>query len=80
MKPTDIIQNEPIAAIATPLGEGGISVIRVSGKDAISKVSTIFRGKNLADVRTHTVHFGHVVREGNKIDEVLATVFRSPKS
>jgi tRNA modification GTPase len=80
MKPTDIIQNEPIAAIATPLGEGGISVIRVSGKDTISKVSTIFRGTNLADVPTHTVHFGHIVRDGNKIDEVLATVFRSPKS
>jgi tRNA modification GTPase len=80
MPSSDIIEREPIAAIATPVGEGGISLIRVSGKDAISKVSTIFRGKNLADVPTHTVHFGHIIRDGNKIDEVLATVFRSPKS
>lgn len=78
--PSDIIHKEPIAAIATPVGEGGISVIRVSGRDAIKNVSTIFRGKSLMDVDTHTVHFGHIVRNGQKIDEVLATVFRSPRS
>jgi tRNA modification GTPase len=75
-----LYQSDPIAAIATPVGEGGIAVIRVSGKDAIAKVGTIFRGKNLAEVDSHTVHFGHITKDGRKIDEVLATVFRSPKS
>lgn len=78
--PTDIIHKEPIAAIATPVGEGGISVIRVSGRDAIEKVSTIFRGKKLADAASHTVHFGHIIKNDQKIDEVLTTVFRSPRS
>jgi tRNA modification GTPase len=80
MNTSNILQSEPIAAIATPVGEGGIAVIRVSGKGAIEKVSTIFRGKNLSSVDTHTVHFGHIFSNEKTIDEVLATVFRSPKS
>ncbi len=71
----------PIAAIATPVGEGGIAVIRVSGRDAIKKVGNCFNGKNLNDAPTHTVHFGRIVkRNGQVLDEVLATVFRTPKS
>jgi tRNA modification GTPase len=77
---SDIIHKEPIAAIATPVGEGGISVIRVSGRNAIENVSTIFRGKKLTDAASHTVHFGHIIKNNQKIDEVLATVFRSPRS
>ena len=74
-------QHPPIAAIATPVGEGGIAVIRVSGKGAISKVTQCFRGKNLADVESHTVHFGKIVKKDSRVvDEVLATVFHSPKS
>ena len=80
MQHSPLNQLEPVAAIATPIGEGGIAVIRVSGRDAITKVSTIFRGKNLESVPTHTVHFGHIIRDGRKIDEVVATIFRSPKS
>lgn len=80
MSKNDIIQRDPIAAIATPVGEGGIAVIRVSGDEAIDKVATIFRGKDLKSAQTHTVHFGHLVRNGKKIDEVVATIFRSPKS
>jgi len=80
MNNSEILHSEPIAAIATPVGEGGIAVIRVSGKQAIEKISTIFRGKNLSHVESHTVHFGHIISSGKKIDEVLATVFRSPKS
>lgn len=74
-------QEHPIAAIATPVGEGGIAVIRASGREAIEKVSQCFKGKNLADVDSHTVHFGKIINKtGNVVDEVLATVFRSPKS
>ena len=78
---TEIIQHPPIAAIATPVGEGGIAVIRVSGQDAIKKVNDCFDGKNLTDVTSHTVHFGKIFRKnGSVVDEVLATVFKSPKS
>ena len=75
-----ITQKEPIAAIATPVGEGGIAVIRVSGKNSIELVDSIFRGKDLADVSSHTVHFGKILNQNRVVDEVLATVFRSPKS
>jgi tRNA modification GTPase len=80
MSEQSILQRDPIAAIATPVGEGGIAVIRVSGEKAIDKVATIFRGRDLNLVSSHTVHFGHLVRNGKKIDEIVATIFRSPKS
>ncbi len=76
-----IDQKPSIAAIATPVGEGGIAVIRISGKDAINKVNEAFSGKNLSEVESHTVHFGKIVDDKNlPVDEVLATVFKSPKS
>ena len=77
----ELTQQQPIAAIATPVGEGGIAVIRVSGRDAIKKVNSCFKGKDLKTVTTHTVHFGKIIKkDGRVVDEVLATVFRSPKS
>lgn len=77
----EIKQEHPIAAIATPVGEGGIAVIRISGKDAIEKISQCFKGANLSEVDSHTVHFGKIInKKGNVVDEVLATVFQSPKS
>jgi len=78
---SDINQQQPIAAIATPVGEGGIAVIRVSGKGAMDKVEGCFKGKDLTLAETHTVHFGKIIKkDGRVVDEVLATVFRSPKS
>lgn len=77
----DIQQHPPIAAIATPVGEGGIAVIRVSGRDAIRKVQGCFRGKKLTEQESHTVHFGKIVRDsGDVVDEVLVTIFCSPHS
>ncbi len=76
-----INQKEPIAAIATPVGEGGIAVIRVSGKNAIAKVNEAFSGKDLTEQESHTVHFGNIIdQDDNVVDEVLATLFHSPKS
>ncbi len=77
-----IIEQKPaIGAIATPIGEGGIAVIRISGKEAIEKVNTIFSGKDLSMVQPYTVHFGKIINQENiLVDEVLATVFKSPKS
>lgn len=78
---TSVTQNTPIAAIATPIGEGGIAVIRVSGKNAISIVNTAFTGKDLTRQPSHTVHFGKLKdAKGIIVDEVLITVFKSPKS
>ena len=78
---SQINQQPPIAAIATPVGEGGIAVIRVSGKGAFEKVKGCFRGKDLTNAESHTVHFGKIIKkDGRVVDEVLATVFRSPKS
>lgn len=80
-KETEINQKEPIAAIATPVGEGGIAVIRVSGKDAIANVNPAFQGKDLTGLPSHTVHFGNIIdNEGKVVDEVLVTLFHSPKS
>lgn len=78
---TDITQKPPIAAIATPVGEGGIAVIRVSGQDAISTVDQAFKGKDLTKQESHTVHFGKIMNKGGfPVDEVLITLFRSPRS
>jgi tRNA modification GTPase len=78
---THIEQKPPIAAIATAIGEGGIAVIRISGEGAIEKADECFRGKSLASAESHTVHFGKIIRKnGDVADEVLAMVFRSPKS
>ena len=71
-----------IAAISTPIGSGGIAVIRISGSDAIKIADTVFYGKDkLSDVPTHTVHYGFIKdKNGKKIDEVLITVMRAPKT
>ncbi|SOE22878.1 tRNA modification GTPase trmE [Spirosomataceae bacterium TFI 002] len=75
-----IIENEPICALATAQGVGAIAVIRVSGEKCIELVDRIFKGKKLTNVASHTVHFG-LIMEGEKlVDEVLATVFKNPKS
>ncbi len=74
-----------IAAIATPLGEGGLAVIRISGPDAVGVAERIFVPAGRRTVRpgaaaSHTVHYGHIVRDGRCIDEVLITVLRAPRT
>jgi tRNA modification GTPase len=75
-----MLPSSPIAAIATPPGEGGIAVIRASGKGVVALVDTIFRGKKLEDQPSHTAHFGRIERNGEIVDEVVATIFRAPRS
>lgn len=73
--------NDTIAAISTPPGLGAISIVRLSGSDAISAVMEIFQGADLNKVPTHTIHYGHLVdHDGQVIDEVMATVMRAPKT
>ncbi|CCH54166.1 tRNA modification GTPase TrmE [Fibrisoma limi BUZ 3] len=75
------LQLEPIAALATAPGIGAIAVIRVSGEGAIEVTNRLFKGKDLTQQPSHTAHFGLLRNpDGSIIDEVLATVFRAPKS
>ena len=72
--------DDTICAISTALGVGAISIIRVSGSEAISKVANLFDGKNLNEVKSHTIHYGHIISNGEIIDEVLVTVLKAPKT
>lgn len=70
-----------IAGISTPLSNGGISIIRISGKDAIEIVDKIYSGKkSLKDVESHTVNYGYIKWEGNIIDEVIVLLFKAPRT
>ncbi len=72
--------NDTIAAISTSLGVGAISIVRVSGNEAISIVNKIFKGINLEEVPTHTIHYGHILDNDKIIDEVLVSIMKGPKS
>ena len=72
--------NDTIAAIATAQGIGAISIIRVSGEEAIFIVQKIFSNQKLENAETHTIHYGFIKEEDKKIDEVLVCVMRAPKS
>ena len=72
--------DDTICAISTALGVGGISIIRVSGADAIGVVSNIFKGKNLNKVNSHTINYGQIYYKDEIIDEVLVSVMRAPKT
>lgn len=74
---------DTIAAISTPLGEGGIAIIRVSGDEAIQEVERIFRSKTkLSEMASHTIQYGYIVDPDTKerIEEVLVTLMRGPRS
>ncbi len=75
-------ENDTIAAISTPIGEGGIAVIRISGRASIGIADQLFYGKRkISECISHTVHFGKLQsRDGKIIDEVVTTLFRSPNS
>ena len=72
--------SDTIAQISTAVGQGAISIVRLSGNDSIKIVNKVFRGSNLEKVESHTVHYGHIVYKKTTIDEVLVTVFRSPRT
>jgi len=74
---------DTIAAIATPAGQGGIGIVRISGPQAIAVTDAILRlgsGKRLAECKSYSVHHGLVLQKDDIIDEVLVTLMRSPKS
>ena len=71
---------DTIVAISTKLGVGAISIVRVSGDNAISLVNKVFRGKDLTKVKTHTINYGFINNGKEDLDEVLVTVMRAPKT
>lgn len=73
---------DTIAAISTPIGEGGISIVRLSGENAVEIANRIFKGKDLSKVPSHTINYGHIVdpSTGKVIDEVMVSVMLAPKT
>ncbi|MCF7924922.1 MAG: tRNA uridine-5-carboxymethylaminomethyl(34) synthesis GTPase MnmE [Candidatus Izimaplasma sp.] len=74
------MNNETIVAISTAVGESAISIVRLSGDNAIALVNKVFDGPNLENVPGNTIHYGHLVDENQPIDEVMVSIFRNPKS
>lgn len=78
----NLINEDTIAAIATPNGTGAISIIRVSGSDSFDAVDKIFTGKEkIRNSPSHSVHYGKIIdSSGNLVDDVLVSVFKNPHS
>src|SRR3989442_1110 len=73
---------DTIAAISTPLGEGGIAIVRLSGPRAVEIADAIFvstRGKP-SSFPTHTIHFGSIGHNGDRLDQVMLSVMRAPRT
>lgn len=79
------LPDDTIAAISTPLGEGGIGIVRLSGPQALEIVEGVFhspRGISLKEVPTHTIHYGFIIDPATetRVDEVLVSVMRAPRT
>lgn len=72
--------NDTICAISTSQGIGAISIVRVSGEEAIEIVNKVFKGKDLTKVDSHTINYGHVMDHNEIIDEVLVSVMKAPRT
>jgi tRNA modification GTPase len=80
-----VIDEDTIAAIATPLGEGGLAVVRLSGPQALTVAGRCFKpvgaaSKPTAEAPTHTLHYGWILRQAQRVDEVLLAVMRAPRT
>ncbi len=79
------MEMDTIAAISTPMGEGAIAIVRLSGTEAIAIAGRVFKsgsGKALEEAATHTIHYGHLVdpKSGQVVEEVMLTVMQGPKT
>jgi tRNA modification GTPase len=75
--------DETIAAVSTPIGEGGIGIVRLSGPEAIAVADRLFRSASrcpLMDAPTHTIHYGTIISGDRHLDEVLVSVMRAPRT
>ncbi|MGE0002989.1 MAG: GTPase, partial [Candidatus Izemoplasmatales bacterium] len=71
---------EPIVSISTKLGESAVNIVRISGEGSFDIVSKVWKGPRIQDAFTHTVLYGHIVDHEETIDEVMVSIFRSPRS
>lgn len=73
---------DTIAAISTPMGEGAISIVRLSGDQAINVANNIFLRRNLKEVDSHTIHYGKIIDPNSNeiVEEVMVSVMRAPKT
>ncbi len=71
---------DTIAAISTPLGEGAIGIVRLSGRQAVAIAKSVLKGKDLETVPSHTINYGHIIENDEIIDEVMVSVMRAPKT
>lgn len=71
---------DTIVGISTAMGKGAVSIIRLSGEEAISLVNKVFKGKNLEKAQSHTIHYGHIYDKDEELDEVLVSIFKAPKT
>ncbi|MGM0496268.1 MAG: tRNA uridine-5-carboxymethylaminomethyl(34) synthesis GTPase MnmE [Bacillota bacterium] len=71
---------DTIVAKATADGISALNIIRVSGDESFAKVNEIFKGSNIIKAKSHTVHYGHIHNQGEIIDEVMVSIFKSPKT
>ena len=72
--------NDTICAISTSQGIGAISIVRVSGPESIDIVNKIFKDKDLTNVDSHTINYGHIVDNDKVVDEVLVSIMKAPKT
>lgn len=72
--------NDTIIALSTTPGISAIAMVRLSGDDAINLVNKFFKGKNLKDAESQSLHFGNIIENDNVIDEVVIGIYRNPRS
>ncbi len=77
---TQFSHSNTIVALSTPSGSGAIGVIRLSGPEAIQIIQSVFKGKELTEQKTHTLHFGLIMDGDAVLDEVVVGLFLAPKS
>ncbi|REI24163.1 tRNA uridine-5-carboxymethylaminomethyl(34) synthesis GTPase MnmE [Staphylococcus felis] len=76
-------QLDTITSISTPMGEGAIGIVRLSGREAIEVADKLYKGKHaLKDVDTHTIHYGHIIDPATQdvVEEVMVSVLRAPRT
>jgi tRNA modification GTPase len=76
------MDTDTITAISTPIGEGAIAIVRLSGPEAIKIASSIYRGNDLNDAQSHTIHYGKIIDPSSNeiIEEVMVSIMRGPKT
>ncbi|MCF6418349.1 tRNA uridine-5-carboxymethylaminomethyl(34) synthesis GTPase MnmE [Furfurilactobacillus milii] len=77
-----ITEFDTIAAISTPPGEGAISIVRLSGEEALTTAEKVFKGRDLSKVASHTINYGHIIDPdtNEEVDEVMVSVMLAPKT